>query len=132
MDHLGLFGASGMTAYFGMFDIGSLKDGDNVVISGAAGSVGLVSILIVFINIKEGVGNDANKNQIATQIALSHKKCTVTGIAGSPEKCSELKKLGCHFALNYKDKDFRKQLRKVGLVDLYFDNGEFRIFSVEI
>lgn len=62
MDHLGLFGASGMTAYFGMFDIGSLKDGDNVVISGAAGSVGLVSILIVFINIKEGVGNDANKN----------------------------------------------------------------------
>ena len=44
MDHLGLFGASGMTAYFGMFDIGGLKDGDNVVISGAAGSVGLVSI----------------------------------------------------------------------------------------
>jgi hypothetical protein len=32
-----------MTAYFGMFDIGNLKDGDNVVISGAAGSVGLVS-----------------------------------------------------------------------------------------
>lgn len=31
-----------MTAYFGMFDIGNLKDGDNVVISGAAGSVGLV------------------------------------------------------------------------------------------
>lgn len=43
VDHLGLFGASGMTAYFGMFDIGNLKDGDNVVISGAAGSVGLVS-----------------------------------------------------------------------------------------
>jgi NADPH-dependent curcumin reductase CurA len=45
MDHLGLFGASGMTAYFGMFDIGNLKDGDNVVISGAAGSVGLVRLL---------------------------------------------------------------------------------------
>ena len=42
VDHLGLFGTSGMTAYFGMFDIGRLKDGDNVVISGAAGSVGLV------------------------------------------------------------------------------------------
>jgi NADPH-dependent curcumin reductase CurA len=48
----------------------------------------------------------------------------VTGIAGSAEKCAELKKLGVHHALNYKDKDFRKQLRKVGLVDLYFDNGE--------
>jgi NADPH-dependent curcumin reductase CurA len=29
-----------------------------------------------------------------------------------------------HHAINYKDKDFRKQLKKVGLVDLYFDNGE--------
>lgn len=48
----------------------------------------------------------------------------MTGIAGSAEKCAELKKLGVHHALNYKDKDFRKQLRKVGLVDLYFDNGK--------
>lgn len=44
IDHLGLFGASGMTAYFGMFDIGRLKDGETIVISGAAGSVGLVSV----------------------------------------------------------------------------------------
>ncbi len=33
-----------MTAYFGMFDIGRLKDGETIVISGAAGSVGLVSV----------------------------------------------------------------------------------------
>lgn len=45
VDHLGLFGSSGMTAYFGMFDVGRLKDGDRVVVSGAAGSVGLVCAL---------------------------------------------------------------------------------------
>lgn len=43
IDHLGLLGVSGMTAYFGMFDVGRLKDGETVCISGAAGSVGLVS-----------------------------------------------------------------------------------------
>lgn len=43
IDHLGLLGVSGMTAYFGIFDVGRLKDGETVVISGAAGSVGLVS-----------------------------------------------------------------------------------------
>ena len=44
IDHLGLFGTSGMTAYFGMFDVGRLRDGDKVVVSGAAGSVGLVCL----------------------------------------------------------------------------------------
>jgi NADPH-dependent curcumin reductase CurA len=47
IDHLGLFGTSGMTAYFGMFDVGRLKDGDRVVVSGAAGSVGLVCVISV-------------------------------------------------------------------------------------
>jgi len=100
VDHLGLFGVSGMTAYFGMFDIGRIKNGDNVVVSGAAGSVGL----------------------IATQIALAYPKCRVTAIAGSPSKLEALRNLGCHHTLNYKDKDFPAQLKKVGLVDLYFDN----------
>jgi NADPH-dependent curcumin reductase CurA len=45
IDHLGLYGTSGMTAYFGMFDVGRLRDGDRVVVSGAAGSVGLVSVM---------------------------------------------------------------------------------------
>jgi len=100
IDHLGLFGVSGMTAYFGMFDIGRLKDGDHVVVSGAAGSVGL----------------------IATQIALAHPKCKVTAIAGSNDKVAALRKLGCHNVLNYKDKSFKAKLQDVGLVDLYFDN----------
>lgn len=43
VDHLGFLGVSGMTAYFGMFDVGKIKDGETVCVSGAAGSVGLVS-----------------------------------------------------------------------------------------
>ncbi|ORY28051.1 hypothetical protein BCR39DRAFT_536430 [Naematelia encephala] len=100
IDHLGLFGISGMTAYFGIFDIGRLKDGEKVVISGAAGSVGL----------------------IVTQIAIAHPKCTVIAIAGTPDKCAELEKLGCHTVLNYRDPNFRKAFKKVGLIDVYFDN----------
>lgn len=57
------------------------------------------------------------------QIALAHPKCKVIAIAGSADKCAKLKQMGCHAALNYKDADFQKQFRKVGLVDVYFDNG---------
>lgn len=60
------------------------------------------------------------------QIALAHPKCRVTAIAGSVDKVEQLRKMGCHHVLNYKDADFHKQLKKVGLVDLYFDNGKFR------
>lgn len=62
--------------------------------------------------------------QIATQIALAHPKCRVTAIAGSPDKIAQLRRLGCHHVLNYKDAGFGAALKKVGLVDLYFDNGE--------
>jgi len=58
-----------------------------------------------------------------TAIALSHPKCKVIAISGSADKCESLKKMGCHFVLNYKDPNFKKDFRKVGLVDLYFDNG---------
>ncbi|KAK8850682.1 hypothetical protein IAR55_004602 [Kwoniella newhampshirensis] len=100
VDHLGLFGMTGLTAYVGMFDIGQIKDGDHVVISGAAGAVGLT----------------------CTQIALAHPKCKVTVIAGNPEKLEYLKKLGAHNVLNYKDADFKQQFKNVGLIDLYYDN----------
>lgn len=58
------------------------------------------------------------------QIALAHKKCKVIAIAGSQDKVDELKKMGCHVVLNYKDKDFAKGLRAAGRIDVYFDNGE--------
>ncbi|GMK56318.1 hypothetical protein CspeluHIS016_0301580 [Cutaneotrichosporon spelunceum] len=100
IDHLGLLGVSGMTAYFGMLDVGRLKDGETVCISGAAGSVGL----------------------IATQIALAHKRCKVIAIAGSQDKVDELKALGCKTVLNYKEDGFARNLRKAGRIDVYFDN----------
>lgn len=63
--------------------------------------------------------------QIATQIALAHAKCKVIAIAGSKEKCAELKKLGVHHVLDYKDPSFKKEFKACGLVDLYFDNGTY-------
>jgi NADPH-dependent curcumin reductase CurA len=62
--------------------------------------------------------------QIATQIALAHPKCKVVAIAGSVDKCTKLKEMGCHTVLNYKDKGWQKKLKEVGLVDVYFDNGQ--------
>ncbi|KAL1412430.1 hypothetical protein Q8F55_000175 [Vanrija albida] len=100
IDHLGFLGVSGMTAYFGIFDIGRLKDGETVVISGAAGSVGL----------------------IVTQIAVAHPHCKVVAIAGSQDKCEKLRELGAHVVLNYNQQGFAGRLRAVGNVDVYFDN----------
>lgn len=113
VDHLGLLGVSGMTAYFGIFDVGRLKDGETVVISGAAGSVGLVGVKVGVTDI-----------QIVTQIAVAHKKCKVIAIAGAEDKCAELRALGATVVLNYKDKDFTKKLRAAakGGIDVYFDN----------
>ncbi len=103
LDYLGPLGSSGLTAYFGIFDVGRIRDGDVVVVSGAAGSVGL----------------------IVTQIALSHPKCKVYAIAGSTSKCEKLREMGCHGVFDYKKEGWKKEFRKtVGEVDLYFDNGE--------
>ncbi|WVO17284.1 hypothetical protein L204_104976 [Cryptococcus depauperatus] len=110
IDHLGLFGMTGMTAYVGLFEIGQLKDGDHVVISAAAGAVGLT----------------------ATQIAIAHPNCKVTAIAGSKEKLDYLKKLGAHNVLNYKDADFKEQFQKVGLIDVYFDNVGGKILDMAL
>ncbi|OWT37800.1 cytoplasmic protein [Cryptococcus neoformans] len=110
VDHLGLLGMNGLTAYFGMIEVGKVKDGDHVVISGAAGAVGLV----------------------ATQIALAHPNCKVTAIAGSKEKLDYLKKLGAHNTLNYKDDDFKEQFKKVGLIDVYFDNVGGKILDMAL
>jgi NADPH:quinone reductase-like Zn-dependent oxidoreductase len=75
--------------------------------------------------------------QIVTQLALLlNPKGRVITTAGSPAKCKQLKEMGCHAAINYKDKDWRKQLGAAmkdedksgkkgnGWADVYFDNGE--------
>jgi len=101
-DALGILGLTGLTAYFGILDVGRIKSGDFVVVSGAAGATGSV------------VG----------QIAKL-KGCTVLGLAGTNSKCSWLvNELGFDSALNYKSPTFVKDFRAATkqLIDVYFDN----------
>jgi NADPH-dependent curcumin reductase len=99
---LGTLGMPGMTAYFGLLDIGKPQPGETVVVSGAAGAVGTV------------VG----------QIAKI-KGCRVVGIAGGRQKCDFLTQdLGFDAAIDYKSEDLKKALREhcPQGVNVYFDN----------
>jgi NADPH-dependent curcumin reductase CurA len=100
---LSLLGITGMTAYFGMTDVGRVKEGDVVVVSGAAGATG------------------STAGQIAK--ILGAKK--VIGIAGGPQKCSYIvDQLGFDEAIDYKSEDVSARLREAAPdgIDLYFDN----------
>ncbi len=100
--YLGTLGMPGMTAYFGLLDIGKPSEGDTVVISGAAGAVGSV------------VG----------QIAKI-KGCRVVGIAGGEPKCRYVvDELGFDAAIDYKSEDVATALQKdcPEGIDVYFDN----------
>jgi NADPH-dependent curcumin reductase CurA len=99
---LSVLGMTGLTAYFGLLDIGKPQTGETVVVSGAAGAVGMV------------VG----------QIAKLYD-CRVVGIAGSDEKISYLKdELGFDEGVNYKKDGLPKSLADAcpNGVDIYFDN----------
>ena len=100
--YLGPLGINGLTAYFGLLEVGDPKPSDTVMVSAAAGSVG----------------------HMVGQIAKI-KGCHVIGISGNDDKCNMLKdKLGFDAALNYKDANFRQNLKDStpnGL-DVYFDN----------
>ena len=99
---LGVLGMPGLTAYFGLLDIGKPQPGDSVFISGAAGAVG----------------------SVAGQIAKI-KGCRVAGSAGSAEKVAFLDEIGFDAAFNYKEvSDYNSALREVcpGGIDIYFDN----------
>ena len=101
-NHLGVLGANGLTAYFGLLEIGQPNAGETVVVSAAAGSVG----------------------HVVGQIARL-KGCRVVGVAGSDEKCRLLvNELGFDAAVNYKAADFREQFRAAtpARIDVYFDN----------
>jgi NADPH-dependent curcumin reductase len=100
--YLGTLGMSGMTAYFGLLDIGRPEPGQTVVVSGAAGAVGNV------------VG------QVAKILG-----CRVIGIAGGERKCrSVVEEFGFDAAIDYQTEDVRKALREHAPdgVDVYFDN----------
>jgi len=68
--------------------------------------------------------------QIACQIALAHPKCKVIALASS-SKIKQLEKLGCHAVLDYTKEGFKKELRKEGLIDVYFDNGMFFLLFLQ-
>ncbi len=100
--YLGALGMTGLTAYFGLLEVGRLKEGDTVVVSGAAGAVG----------------------SIAGQIAKI-KGARVIGIAGGPEKCRALtEEFGFDVAIDYRAGQVRRALREHAPrgVDVYFDN----------
>ena len=100
--YLGTLGMPGVTAYFGLLDAGKLKEGDTVVVSGAAGAVGSV------------VG----------QVAKI-KGARVVGIAGGPDKCRYLVDvLGFDAAIDYKSQDVKKALAELCPkgIDVFFDN----------
>jgi NADPH-dependent curcumin reductase len=100
--YLGTLGMPGMTAYFGLLDVGEAKAGDTVVVSGAAGAVGTV------------VG----------QVAKI-KGCRVVGITGGADKCKWIvDELGFDAAIDYKHEDVKKKLKEYCPkgIDVYFDN----------
>jgi hypothetical protein len=100
---LGLFGITGMTAYFGMTDVGRVKEGDVVVVSGAAGATG----------------------STAGQIAKIKGASKVIGIAGGAEKCGWIaEELGFDATIDYKGENVAQRLSELAPdgIDLYFDN----------
>jgi hypothetical protein len=103
MNHLlSVYGIAGLTAYFGLLEIGKPKAGETVVVSAAAGSVG----------------------SIVGQIAKI-KGCQVVGIAGGKDKCHWLtSELGFDASVDYKDGATYKALRAAAPkgIDVYFDN----------
>jgi NADPH-dependent curcumin reductase CurA len=99
---LSLFGATGLTAYFGLVEIGRPKPGETLVVSAAAGAVGSTVV------------------QLGKALGL-----TVVGIAGGPDKCAYVREqLGADAAIDYKAGDVSKALRDAcpDGVDIYFDN----------
>ena len=99
---LSVLGVTGLTAYFGLLDLGEPKEGETVLVSGAAGATG----------------------SIAGQIAKI-KGCRVVGIAGGPEKCAWLKEeAGFDDVIDYKNENVNQGIAEKcpNKVDVFFDN----------
>lgn len=99
---LSLLGATGLTAYFGMLEIGQVREGQTVVVSGAAGATG----------------------SVAGQLA-NIKGCRVIGIAGGKDKCRWLlDEAGFDAAIDYRNENVAQRLREMcpDGIDVYYDN----------
>jgi NADPH-dependent curcumin reductase CurA len=100
--HLGALGTNGLTAYFGLLDVGRPTAGETVVVSAAAGSVG----------------------HLVGQLARVHG-CRTVGVTGSDEKAAVLTgELGFDAAVNHRREDFRDAFKAAcgDGIDIYFDN----------
>ena len=99
---LGVLGVTGLTAYWGMLDLGQPKAGETVLVSGAAGATG----------------------SVAGQIARI-KGCRVVGIAGGPDKCRWLKEVArFDDVIDYRNENVEQRIAEVcpNRVDVFFDN----------
>jgi NADPH-dependent curcumin reductase CurA len=101
-DALSVLGVTGLTAYFGLTEIGQPKAGETLLVTGAAGATGSVVV----------------------QIAKA-KGCRVIGVAGSDAKCAWLTgELGADAAINYKTENVGQRLGETcpAGIDVFFDN----------
>lgn len=109
---MGVLGVTGLTAYFGMLDIGKPEQGDTVLVSGAAGATG----------------------SIAAQLAKL-AGCRVIGMAGSEEKCNWLTgELGLDAAINYKVEDVKARVKETcpNGINVYYDNVGGEILDIAL
>lgn len=109
---LGVLGITGLTAYFGLLDVGKPRPGETVLVSGAGGAVGTI------------VG------QIAKIMG-----CRVVGTAGSAEKCAWLvDELGFDAAIDYKSGNLYRAVKEAcpNGVDVYFDNTGGEVLSAAL
>ena len=109
---LGVLGVTGYTSYFGLYDVGSLLEGDQVLVSAAAGGVGSI------------IG------QLCKQ-----RGATVIGMTSTEEKKKLLtEKLGYDYAINYKTENIGERISEIfpDGIDLYFDNVGGEILDVAL
>ena len=112
--YLASLGMTGLTAFFGLTEVGHIKEGQTVLISAASGATGSMAV------------------QLAKHVFKASK---VFGIAGSDDKCKWVESIGADYCANYKEEGWKKKLsEKIGpdFVDIYFDNvgGEILDFSL--
>jgi NADPH-dependent curcumin reductase CurA len=110
--YIGTLGMPGMTAYFGILEVGRIREGDVVLVSGAAGAVG------------------STVGQIA-----KIKGCKVVGIAGGPEKCSYVVgELGFDACIDYKNENVATRVKEECPkgIDVYFDNVGGEILDIAL
>ena len=110
--YIGTLGMPGMTAYFGILEVGRIREGDVVLVSGAAGAVG------------------STVGQIA-----KIKGCKVVGIAGGSEKCSYVVgELGFDACIDYKNENVATRVKEECPkgIDVYFDNVGGEILDIAL